>query len=482
MVFWPAMEAPRVLLGSMLLHQSRRDALIQLVAGPAADFLLNGRKAATSISVAAFLLGPGLGQLLGAARPASINEITELFDLAVARPNRSHFVADLSLSEPPATRAEIIAELEFQNDSLAKKVGTLTPPPLRDLSQNPELITARSNAIARAKSGLRTQHVEEFYSGKHSRLNITDEAFVMASAAKARMPSPSFHDSYVNIDDPQFSSYMSFAVNHELQSVAVTKAPERHYRMNDLWRAVSVDEPLELPLILALGDFNSIVTNQPPAAGDPGAAALLLSAIRIDSRKAMQLHDGSHPDWCLRATDTELDGLPVVLLKLEGRYPDPQTPLPLSTIVASYWLAAIGGRVVCIQGALTNITLHDSFFCNRSDFGTDGLPRLWTTSTIRSGVVKRWQARFQKLDLLPSFSDVEVFTPEFPASYIVAELTSGRSVILQQRGPGLASGSSRPAIRSSARAKRVLVLVIMGLVAVGPIWLACKIIRGWRCR
>ena len=427
-------------------------------------FRMNQIARTSIIWIASLILVLGHQQAVSAGRPASILEIKELFDVAIARPDRCRFIAELLQTEPPATKAEIAGEVALQKEYMAKKGEPPMSPALHQ-----EVVLARSNAIVQAKSGFRVQHVEEYYSGIYSRMNITDEATVMPSFLRSNRSS--YHDSYVNIHNPEFSPYASFTANHELHSAMLTKESDRYYRMSDLWRAVTIDQPLELPLVLALGDLKSLATNRLDGSNKFDADALL-SSLRIDSWNVERLHNGSDLNWRLDATDTQVDGLSAVLFKLQGKYPDPRMPLPLSTIESLYWIGHIAGRVVCIQGMLTNSTLHSSFFSKRGEYNTNGFPHSWTTSTTRAGVVKGCQVKFKALDLHPSFSDLDIFAPRFSSNYIVSDVTSGTGVILQQPGPRL---PIRSPMTSSPAAKRMVVLVVFVLIAIIPLLVARKL-------
>src|ERR1017187_1247078 len=233
-------------------------------------FRMNQIARTSIIWIASLILVLGHKQAVSAGRPASILEIKELFDVAIARPDRCRFIAELLQTEPPATKAEIAGEVALQKEYMAKKGEPPMSPALHQ-----EVVLARSNAIVQAKSGFRGQHVEEYYSGIYSRMNITDEATVMPSFLRSNRSS--YHDSYVNIHNPEFSPYASFTANHELHSAMLTKESDRYYRMSDLWRAVTIDQPLELPLVFALGDLKSLATNRLDGSNKFDADALLSS-------------------------------------------------------------------------------------------------------------------------------------------------------------------------------------------------------------
>jgi len=189
------------------------------------------------------------------ARPASIGEIQELFDLAVARPLRSHFVAEIELIQDPGTQDEVAAALKRQNEVMKERDKR------HPKTRMAGIFAARSNAVLQSMSGRRIQHVEEWYSGHYNRLDETDEALTR-STNYLLGGFGSYRSSYVNIHDKTFSPYASFAANHELRDVTLTKNLDTTYHTpNDLWRAFGLDKQLIFEIIYPLVDFNSIDTN-----------------------------------------------------------------------------------------------------------------------------------------------------------------------------------------------------------------------------
>ena len=363
----------------------------------------------------------------GASRPASISEINQLFELSIARPERSRFIADIELIEPAATEDQIVAALKSQNELLKARDSRLSP------TQMADLITVRSNGIVRARSGTRIQHVEEWYSGHYNRMDETDEAVVSPDYLQAH--SNQYHDTFVNIHDPTFSPYTSFIVNHQLRDVMLTEDPETYYRVpNNLWRVLGLDQPVGIPLFLALADIHSMNTNASHSLNLIDRDSLL-SSVKADSRKVESLHNGSDANWHLAASDDSLDGIPVTRFELDGKYHAPESPMPLSSIQAIYWIGQMLNRTVCLQATLTNLTQGSSFFSKREQLDYNGYPHVWRTSDAKNGVIKEFHVVFKEIDPNPTFTDAEIFTPSFPADYNVSDMTSGTAKILQRAMP-----------------------------------------------
>ena len=229
-------------------------------------------------------------------RPASIGEITQLFDLAKTRPQKSRFIADVTLTEPPLSRAQVLAELKLQNEIMAEADRYLTP------SQKSKLQGVRSNTIVNESSGTRIFHVEEWYSGDKYRLDQTENSPINATYLKSHPNG--YRDTYVNIRDPVFSPYSAFSVNHNLRDAQLTKDPKMKYSGYDLWRAFGLAEPAAGPLIVALADPHSLDLKR-------HANADFLKNCKIDKWKMQRIHDGTDPAWNLVADDEKLEDVEV---------------------------------------------------------------------------------------------------------------------------------------------------------------------------
>ena len=383
------------------------------------------------------------GQGLNAnARLASTNEIKQLFDWAIARPERCRFVADIELIEPPAGKDQI--------SNVLARINEASP------NQDPRLAAARSNAVARSLSGRRTLQVQEWYSKHLNRLDRTDKGLLSSFTNLPTVNSNRFLETVVNIYDPQFSPYKSYVVNHSLHDALLTRNPE-HYALFNLWRVFGLDEPLTFPLTVGLIDFKSLDFNAARSSPDPDS---LMSSAKIDPSKLERLRNGSDPVWRIEANDEILDGIPVVRLTLEGKFPSPEQPAPLSSIQVVYWIGQVAGGPICLQAQLTNFTLHSSFFSKRGNFDTNGFPHTWKTSALKGGMTKEVNVVFTEIEPKAAFTDDAVFALHFPSSYTVSDISSGTGILL--KSPHLRT-------RLSPLIKRVSVIVCMALTALIPL-------------
>jgi hypothetical protein len=344
-------------------------------------------------------------------RPASIAEIQALFDLATVGPQHLRVVADIKTSGLPWTQEQISQELKDQDEMMQKGLGS---------KMNGTLQRDASNAIARSHSGLRIQHIEEWYSGSHYRLDQTDEGLYSPEYLDANPDK--YRNSYVNVDDMAMSPYRSFYVDHELRDVQLSKI--KLYGRNNLWRVLGLDEEVALPVLIALLD---------PSSGPKGRIPtdLDLSTLKMSQSNAKRIHDGADPNWRMEALD-EIPGEKFTRLILRGKFFTPDNPTQASDVEVTCGISYRSQRTVCIEAAVTNHTVHSAFVSARGDFDGRDIPRSWKRSIFKPGfAITNVEVVFKEFDLSTPFDDKQVFLPVFPTNYIVSDLTTGKPVVLQ---------------------------------------------------
>jgi len=266
------------------------------------------------------------------SRPATLDEIQTLFDLAKSGPPRLRVVADITSNEPKFSAEEIAAAIKYQNE--------IYP----DLAKLPdETQRARTNAAARSHSGTRVLHVQEWYSGRHYRLDQTDEGMVSEEYLEKH---PGLYKySFVNIDDPTLSPYRSYLRDNQLRDAQLSKT--MLYGKNDLWRGAGLEVELASPVMVALLD---------PKSGPKGRTATDAdsSTLRIDPVKAEMIHNGSHPIWHLEATPASGDGNRTRFI-LRGRTMSLVEPYEQGDMEFVYEVGRVGQRAVCVEASLTNL-------------------------------------------------------------------------------------------------------------------------------
>ena len=389
-------------------------------------------KFAMGVSVAVVLAGGvatlatanKTGEVVHPFRPASLVEIQQLFDLARAtKPDRCRFEADIEVTTPPYTKEQVkttLAEIEnFMRDANAR----LKP------QQKASLEIDQSNAIVKAHSGKRIQHVREWFSGNYYRLDINDEG--MGEERFMRTHPNEYFETWVNIPDSPFSPYASYEIQRELHDMVLYKQKGERFGQYNLWQALKMNREvagLFVASVANLRDTNNLKR-----------AMFDFSGLKMDPTKVQQLHAQTNPSWRLEATDEELDGKAVTHFAIKWSFtlpPGIKSNYKPDIFQGEMWVGQISGKAVCLQELMTNLTQHTSTFVKREKYDGDGFPAVWMTTTTKAdSSFEKQRVVFKRIETNPSFTDADAFAPVFPPDYIVADGSSGTHVILQNPHP-----------------------------------------------
>ena len=388
-------------------------------------------KTAAYVATACLLAGGGGAILIGSlaltqgsaihgsenhhSRPASLSEIQQLFALATAaRPQRSQFVADIELTTKPYTKAQVETELAEIETMMQQELARWST------QQKSEWRIVQSNAIVKARSGKRIQHVREWYSGNYFRLDMNDEAMGIERFVQAHPDE--YYETHVNIPNSPFSPYASYQVNRNLHDIMLFKQ-DRPGTQHQFWQALQMHNEVAMVIVLALMDSSDAKKNLKPHALD-------FSNVKMDSEKAKRLCNQTSSSWRLEATDGLLDGKRITQFSLKGNLPS------LGLIQANVWTGQVLGKTVCLQESVTNQTQHTATISKRGRFNDNGQPTVWTLSKVNAdSTFETRNVAFKQIELNPAFTDEEAFAPSFPPDYIVSDGSSGKNVILQNPHP-----------------------------------------------
>ncbi|HWY31840.1 MAG TPA: sigma-70 family RNA polymerase sigma factor [Candidatus Acidoferrum sp.] len=375
------------------------------------------------------------GQQVHPSRAASLREIQQLFDLATAtKPDRCIFEADIKLTTPPYTTEQVRTTLAEIENIMREANARLTP------QQKANWEIDQSNAIVKAQSGKRIQHVREWFSGNYYRLDMNDEGGGEERFMKAH-PNEYF-ETWVNIPNSPFSPYSSYEVERELHDMMLFKQAGERFHQYNLWQALRMNQEvagLFVASIINLRDTNSLKSLK--------RAPFDYSELKMDPSRAQQLHAQTKPSWWrLEADDEKLDGKAVTHFTLKVSFtlpPGIKSYFKLDTlqVQGEMWVGHISGKAVCLQELMTNLTQHISTVVKREKYDGDGFPTTLTTTKIKAdSSFEKERVVFKRIETNPSFTDEEAFAPVFPPDYIVSDLSSGKGVILQNPHPEIPIG------------------------------------------
>jgi hypothetical protein len=380
---------------------------LQFAAGVGVAVMIAGGVAIVSLSQSSHV------REVPPSRPASLLEIQQIFDLATAtKPDRCRFEADIEVTTPPYTTEQVKTTLaQIENSILWDTNERLKP------QQKASLEIDQSNAIVKAHSGKRIQHVREWFSGNYYRLDITDEA--MGTERFMRTHPGEYYETWVDIPNSPFSPYASYMINRELHDMMLFKQKGERFGQYNLWQALKMNREVASLFVASVSMRDTNILKRP---------FFDYSGLKMDPTKVQQLHAQTNPSWRLEATDEELDGKAVTHFALKWSY-----TLPLQ---GEMWVGQISGKAVCLQELMTNLTQHTSTFVKREKYDGDGFPAVWTTTTTKAdSSFEKQRVVFKRIETNPSFADEETFAPVFPPDYIISDASSGTNVILQNPGP-----------------------------------------------
>jgi hypothetical protein len=320
------------------------------------------------------------------SRPATLEEIRQLFALATNAPNRCEIEADIEVVTPPYTKAQVEAALAGVKKFMADANANLTPQKELDWE------ITESNAVVESHSGRRIYHVREWYSGNYARQDITED---LTGTEYFRKNHPGeYYNTYVNIPNSPFSPYASYTVNRAGRDIMLFKQKDQ-FGWSTLSQALRMSDDVTEVILLPLME---------------------------------RLRGLADSGWRVEVTEDTLKGQKATRFSFKGSRDKSQ---------ADVWVGQISGKTAFLRESTTNFTFHTSTISEREKFDKDGLPASWTLSTwTRSGAgsvptpeVKK--VVFKRIDLNPAFTDKEAFAPVFPPDYIVSDCSSGHGVILQ---------------------------------------------------
>lgn len=330
-------------------------------------------------------------------RRATLQEITALF-VRVTRPApaRCHFRARVEIRTPAWTERQIGEEIRRQEQASRTHDRGLTA------AQQRQLAALRREGVRQAHSGTSTFEVEVWLAGE---LYRKDEVWTS-------VPLPS-RRSYVRIADPSFTNVMAFIANHTLESATLYPIEASQVPLDPLWEGYTLEPPLVLPLLAAVGSTNALVAPSDPSPIRPWAAL----GISLDRAQVSRLAEGTHAAFRLEVTELKWGDQGVRCFDLTRRGGSRRPALRVQ-----YWADRTD------PDRLLRIALSGpkgpSLVSEREGVDVSGWPRLWTTETTgEDGRRVQRQVIYDWVDPAGEFAAWPTFAPEFPERYVVAAST-----------------------------------------------------------
>ncbi len=380
--------------------------------------------------------------------------VTELYRILTNQlPTRLRILAEVEEREPPWTEVQVREALRREEKDLEENDRPLSQ------GERSELRTVRLNGIRANHSGTRRFRLQEWLSGRLYRLDQTDHAVI--SAQDLEKMDASFHETFVNIDDPGFSDVSSFTANHQLKSAMLSKRQDSKYARADLWAAGSLDGVFARLLGFTLVDINSLMTNVNLSPYNEFTGA------QMDMEKLDALLSGKTAGLSVLSEEISENGMPMIRLAYTAKVPS-LTSAGTNAVQASFYLARTNQRVVCVKAQYDDLTFNTSYFCRREAFDSNGFPRFWYFRSVdRSGAYLEKTVRIVELDWAPVLADAVIFAPRFPSDYLVSDVSSGIGVVVQDPHPERKIGAIGPPPRVTWL--RVSYVLLIAALLMAPI-------------
>jgi hypothetical protein len=237
----------------------------------------------------------------------------------------------------------------------------------------------------------------------------------------------------------------AFIANHTLESATLYPLAASQVPLDPLWEGYTLEPPLVLPLLSAVGNTNGLRAPSDPPPIRPWTAL----GISLDRTQASRLSAGTHPAFRLEVTQPTSGDQNVrcfELIRREGA----RNP----ALRVQYWVEGTDpARLLRVELSGPKGPLLVS---EREGVGDSGWPRIWTTAM--SGEDGRWVQRhvlYDWVDPAGQFADWPTFAPRFPERYVVAAST-GQGVAELVHNPAGAAVAEAGLLPGKPRWRRVL--------------------------
>ncbi|MCF7762656.1 MAG: hypothetical protein K9N62_03195 [Verrucomicrobia bacterium] len=413
-------------LGRATVHRTNRKARLIVIA-----FLAF---ASTGIPTS---LPPNFGCRTAESAPRlpTREELADLFRAAVKPPPRKVRLRVIDeLNEPPAPEAEIESLLrEIMGDLIQRR-------PSRTASEIEELRRVNLKSLRDFRDGHRVYDSEIWRSGPLYKITETQYS-ASASNLLAGIPDgePVSKYTFANLDDPGFSEYVTYTVNHLAESATVSKNPKHRVALHEFWNARGMEPELAADLILAMADISTV----------KGLTRDRFDEIAIDPVKIDRLVRGIDQRLRVMVSGKRYQNHAVHQFDFVGVAPSPaergrfaekiqtalggrsswllsqgiaRTPLELFTEERTYQAKATyivdSTNYHRLYKATVEVTVPKiSYVSERKEFNEEDFPRFWTiTKETPEKSFETHRLQFLEVDLQGRFDDRDVFALSAPIS------------------------------------------------------------------
>jgi RNA polymerase sigma factor (sigma-70 family) len=398
-------------------------------------------KFAAGVSAAALLAGGMAGVLvLHSMKAPSCNPVLArqmiqgIFShISSPLPAQMRFVAEVEEMKKPWTEAQILAEVQRQEDFERKRLEKNVRLRKEDLQRM--LTQAREIRLetVRAYHGTRTFVEQEWLSsgsGGLCRLDQTETTRKPVRLQALENPNPlpagvDYASTLVNIGDPHFSDLTSWRIDHAPRSAWLNKGGPgaSKWEIEIFWEACTIEPSIAFLLTLAVGDLTDLVRQ---AQTEPHSDIDSFAGVKLNTNKLEAIVSGKDGGWIVETDEAVLNGRKMAVLRLKGKnislaHGEEIAFFADANHLTNFYRIEVTGMPFEMMGIPLIKTPYISI---RDDFDSDGFPHTWIVETPKGDPLKK-TVKLKEVDFSAEFDNKTVFLPQIPTNYLI---NGGRAI------------------------------------------------------
>jgi len=398
-------------------------------------------KFAAGVSAAALLAGGMAGVLvLHSMKAPSCNPVLArqmiqgIFShISSPLPAQMRFVAEVEEMKKPWTEAQILAEVQRQEDFERKRLEKNVRLRKEDLQRM--LAQAREIRLesVRAYHGTRTFVEQEWLSsgsGGLCRLDQTETTRKPVRLQALENPNPlpagvDYASTLVNIGDPHFSDLTSWRIDYALRSAWLNKGGPgaSKWEIENFQEACTIEPSIAFLLTLAVVDLTDLARQ---AQAEPHSDIDSFAGVKLNTNKLEAIVSGKDGGWIVETDEAVLNGRKMAVLRLKGKnislaHGEEIAFFADANHLTNFYRIEVTGMPLEMMGMPLIKTPYISI---RDEFDSDGFPHTWIVETPKGDPLKK-TVKFKEIDFSAGFDNKAVFSPEIPAGY---SINGGRAI------------------------------------------------------
>jgi RNA polymerase sigma factor (sigma-70 family) len=381
-----------------------------------------------------------------ATNPALARQMLQAaFDrVSAPLPAQMRFVAEVEKVNKPWTEAQILAEVQRQEELVRKheeKVVGLRKEDIAKWSKAVQEQRQRYEATSREirlesvrtyQSGTRTLVEQEWLSGGLWRLDRLETTPLPEKLQATKQPLPAgmaYEETMFNIGDTNLASQTPSIIDYRARVAWFNRS---NWQKEGFWEAATLEPQFGFLLTMAAGDsakFTQLMNTKSKLEQSIDSFA----GVELDTNKLEALATGRDGRWKVETGAAVLNGRKLAILRLKGKTISLAHDEEIAFFADANHLTNIYRiEVTGMPFKLFGIPLIKTPYISiRDDFDTNGFPHTWMIETPKEEVLKK-TVKFKEVELHARFDDKAIFSPEIPAGYSIDGRVANTHVLLPE--------------------------------------------------